>query len=110
MKINRLESLFVKEISYIISNEIKDKSISFVTVTAVKISNDYSLAKIYVTVLDDLKKEEALAALNKAKGFFRTKLHEKINIRHVPELSFVYDESIDYGLKIENIIEELNND
>ncbi len=108
LKINRLESTLVKEISYILANEVKDKSINFVTVTATKINNDFSLAKIYITVLEESKKEETILALNKAKGFIRTKLHERIDIRQVPELIFVYDDSIAYGNKIENIIDKLN--
>lgn len=56
IKIERLNSTFVKEISYILQNEVKDEDIKFVTVTGCDISSDLSYAKVYVTVLDDSKK------------------------------------------------------
>ncbi len=107
-KINRLESSLLKEISYILATEIKDEKIKHVTITAVKITKDLSLAKIYVSILDETKKDETIESLNKAKGFIRTRLHEKIEIRQIPKLEFIYDESISYGVKIENIIKDIN--
>ena len=98
-----------KEISYILANEIKDKNIEFVTVTAVKVTNDLSYAKVYVTILNQDKKEQIMKALKKASGFIRTELADKLEIRHIPELNFVYDESIEYGNRIENIIDNLHN-
>ena len=108
IKIERIESSMVKEISYLLANEIKDPDIHFVTVTAAKVTNDLSFAKIYVTVFDEEKKKSTLDALNNAGGFLRSKLCERIDIRHMPELEFVYDESIAYGKKIENIIEKIH--
>ncbi len=109
IKINRIESILLKEISYILANEVKDKDIHFVTVTAVDVTNDLSYAKVYVTVLDDDKKESTMNALKDASGFIRSKLFDRVDMRNVPELSFVYDESIAYGKKIENLIEEIKN-
>jgi len=110
IKIERIESAMVKEISYLLATEIKDPDIRFVTVTAAKVTNDLSFAKIYVTVFDEEKKESTLKALNSASGFLRTKLCDRIDIRHMPELEFVYDESIAYGKKIENIIEKIHEE
>ena len=110
IKIERIESSMVKEISYLLANEIKDPDIHFVTVTAAKVTNDLSFAKIYVTVFDEEKKKSTLDALNNASGFLRSKLCERIDIRHMPELEFVYDESIAYGKKIENIIEKIHKE
>ena len=56
IKIERIESAMVKEISYLLATEIKDPDIRFVTVTAAKVTNDLSFAKIYVTVFDEEKK------------------------------------------------------
>ena len=108
IKIDRIASNMVKEISYILANEVKDSDIKFVTVTDVKLASDLSFAKVYVTVFDQEKKEDTMKALNQAKGFIRKKLSERIDIRHTPELSFVFDESIEYGNKIEKIIEQIN--
>ncbi len=110
IKIDRIASNFVKEISYILANEIKNQDIHFVTVTDCKVTNDLSFAKVYVTVLDQEKKEATMEALNNAAGFIRKMLADRVDVRHIPELSFVYDESIDYGKKIETIIEQIHED
>ena len=108
IKIERLNSTFVKEISYILQNEVKDENIKFVTVTGCDISSDLSYAKVYVTVLDDNKKDTTLEALNNAKSFIRGELSKRVEIRHTPELKFIFDKSIEYGNKIENLIEEIH--
>ena len=108
IKIDRIASQMVKEISYVLATEVKDNDIRFVTVTDVKVTNDLSFAKVYVTVLKEDKKEETLNALKNASGFIRKELAERLEIRHIPELEFVYDESIEYGKKIEDIIENIH--
>ena len=109
-KINRINEAFKEQISYVIATEVKNKSISFVTITAVKVTNDLSFAKVYFTALDDSRKKEITKALNQASGFIRTKLFDLIDIRHMPKLEFVYDDSIEYGNKIENKIKEIHNE
>ena len=110
VKIDRLNSVFVKEISYILQNEVKDPVIKFVTVTGCEITNDLSYAKVYVTVLDDDKKIDVLKALDGAKSFIRGQLSQRVEIRHTPELRFIFDESIEYGNKIEKIIKEIHEE
>lgn len=110
IKIDRIASNFVKEISYILANEVKDPDVKFVTVTDCKVTNDLSYAKVYVTVFDQNKIKDTLKALNNAKGFIRNELMDRVDVRHVPELEFVYDESIEYGKKIEDIIEKIHED
>lgn len=110
IKIERLNHAFQEEISMILMTEIRDEDIKFVTITGVDITNDLSFAKVYFTVLDETKKESTLEALNGAASFIRTKLSERIEIRHTPELKFIYDKSIDYGNHIEEIIKELNEE
>ncbi|MCR5422709.1 MAG: 30S ribosome-binding factor RbfA [Bacilli bacterium] len=109
VKIDRLNNAFVEKISEIIHNDIKDANINFVTITDVRITNDLSFAKVYFTTMDDDRKKVTLA-LNKASGFIRSELCNKVKIRKMPELTFVFDESIDYGKKIENIIERIKNE
>lgn len=110
IKTMRIASNIVKEMSYILAYEVKDSDIKFVTVTDCKLAPDLSFAKIYVTVLDDSKKESTLKALKDASGFIRKELAERVEMRHVPELEFVYDESIAYGKKIEDIIEQIHEE
>lgn len=106
IKNERINSNMQKEISYIIANEVKNPNIKFVTITAVDVTSDLSYAKIYFTTLDDIK--ETLKALKSAKGFIRKTLADRIELRHIPELEFIYDESIEYGKKIEEKIKEIH--
>ena len=109
IKIDRLEHLFVEKISEILRTEIKDERIHFVTVTAAKITNDLSFAKVYVTILDDKMRDSMLNQLNKASNFIERELSKRIEIRKMPNITFVYDESIEYATNIENIIESIEN-
>ncbi len=108
IKIERLNHKFAIEISNIIREEMKDERIHFVTITDVDITNDLSHAKVYITVLNDSERESTLKALNNARGFIEMELSKRVEIRKMPELKFVYDESIEYGNNIENIIERIN--
>ena len=98
VKIERINNMLVEEIS--------DEDIKFVTITGANTTNDLSFAKIYFTTLKE--KEKTLEALNNASGFIRKMLADRIEIRHIPELTFIYDESIEYGKRIEQIIENIN--
>jgi ribosome-binding factor A len=107
VKIERLNNLFLAELSKIIFKEIKNPIIKTVNLTAVEITNDLSFAKVYFTCMNE-DKDKVLAELNEAKGFLRTKLANTIEIRHTPELVFEFDNSIEYGMNIEKIIEEIH--
>ena len=108
IKLERINSSLVEQISYIIAHDVKNPDINFVTITGAKVTSDLSLAKIYFTVLDQSKIKETLSALKDASGYIRHELRERIDIRQIPELEFVYDESIEYGNKIEKIIDKLH--
>jgi len=109
VKTERIANVLVKEISDILQNEVYDQDIKFVTITACKVDTDLSLAQVYVTVLDENKKDKCLLDLNNAKGFIKTELAKrKLEIRKIPDLRFIYDESIEYGSRIERIIKEIN--
>ena len=110
IKIDRIASNLVKEISYILMTEVKDPDVKFVTVTDCKVTSDLSYAKVYVTMLNNQYKVETMDALRSASGFIRHELQDRVDIRHIPELEFIYDESIEYGKKIENIIEQIHEE
>ena len=110
VKIERYNDLFVREISMILQTEVKDQNIKFVTITDVDITNDLSFAKVYFTVLNKEYLDVTKDALKRASSYIRGKLSERIEIRHTPELIFVYDESIEYGEKIEKILESINEE
>lgn len=105
-KIERINSNLQREISYLISNEVKNPHVKFVTITAVDTTNDLSYAKVYFTTLND--SIETLKALKSAKGFIKKMLGDRVELRHIPELEFIYDESIEYGKKIEEKIKEIH--
>ena len=107
VKIERLNHAIQEEISMILMKEVKDENIKFVTITGVETTSDLSFSKVYYTVYDRDKMEETQKSLEKASSFIRTKLAERIEVRHTPELKFIYDTSIAYGEHIEKIIEEI---
>ena len=106
IKIERINSNMQKEISYIIANEVKNPNVKFTTITSVDVTNDLSFAKVYFTTLGD--KTETLNALKSAKGFIKKEIGDRIDLRHIPELEFIFDESIEYGKRIEEKIKEIH--
>lgn len=108
LKAERAASDIQKELGSILFLEAKDEDFKNVTLTAVEVTNDLSYAKVYFTTTDDREKVEH--DLNNAAGFFRSLLAERLIMRHTPELRFIFDESIEYGQKIEKIIEELHKE
>lgn len=110
IKTDRLGNIFVKEISEVIREDVDNNEIKNVTIISVKVSNDLSHAKVYFTTLLEDKKDVIEKELNNASGFIRGMLFDRVEIRKMPELTFVYDKSIEYGNKIEHIIEEINKD
>lgn len=111
IKKERLQSIIKKEISQIIFEDVKDPNIGFVTITDVDLTNDYSIAKVYVSFLDKIDiNDYRLNNLNKAKGLIRSKLSKKLTIKKCPELIFILDESLKKGNRIEEVINELNKE
>ncbi len=108
VKTERIANLLVREISDILQNEVYDEDIKFVTITGCKLDTDLSLAQVYCTVLNDSKREKCMHDLNGAKGFIKTELAKrKLEIRKIPDLRFIFDESVEYGNRIEKIIEDM---
>lgn len=111
IKTERLGNVLHKEISHILMTEVKDEDLRFVTITKVDLSSDLSYAKVYFTCLDLEKKEKVIKDINNASKFIRSELiKRKIEMRIIPELTFVYDDSIEYGNKIESIIEKIHEE
>ena len=106
IKLERINSAIQREISYIIANEVKNPDIKLITITAVDTTSDLSYCKIYFTSLDD--RVEVIKGLKSAKGFIRKELAERVDIRHMPELEFIYDDSIEYSKNIEEKIKEIH--
>lgn len=108
IKLKRIESQILREVSEIIMNDARDNHIKNITITGCSVTNDLSFAKIYFTTQGD--KNLMLKDLEEASGYIRGELSERIEIRHTPKIKFVYDESIEYGNRIESIISEIHAD
>ncbi|MFP5506524.1 MAG: 30S ribosome-binding factor RbfA [Gammaproteobacteria bacterium] len=95
-----------RELAALIRDEVKDPRVGMVTVLAVEVTRDLAHAKVFVTVLGDAEARDAsLAALNKAAGFLRHELGQRMLTRTVPQLRFVYDESIERGSRLSALID-----
>lgn len=109
VRAHRVGEQMKKELSDIIMRELKDPRVSFVTVTGVDVTGDLQQAKVFITVLgSDEQKESTLQALSKAKGFIRSEIGKRIRLRKTPDIVFEFDESIEYGNRIETLLQNLN--
>lgn len=98
-------------ISAMLSRGLNDPRIGFVTITAVDVIEDLSQARIYFTVIgDETARKNSEAGLNSAKGYMRKELGRVLTIRHIPEISFKYDQSQEYGNRIDSILKEIGAD
>lgn len=104
----RLGDLIKEEVSKIVLQELKDPRIGFVTITRVKLSEDLRKAWIYWSVYgDEQSKEESSRGLESAKGFIRKELGRRVRVKYLPEITFAFDDSLEYSCRIEGILKEL---
>ena len=108
---DKVADLLKKEISLIITNEIKDIRLQNINITAVKVSDDIGIATVFYTVIGESihKKESKIdeKILEKFSGMVRSNLSKKIKIRRVPKIKFRFDESIEYSENIEKLLKNL---
>jgi len=105
---DRIAEMIQRKLALIIPQEVKDPRLNgLVTITAVKVAADLGHAKIYFTVLNEDKKM-ASAILNAAASYLRSALARSITLRTVPQLHFIYDESIEYGQRLSHLIDKVN--
>ena len=104
---DRVAQELQKEIAIILQREVKDPRIGMVTVSDVEISRHLAYAKVFVTFLfdsDESAVERGLEGLNKASGYIRTLVGKAMRLRIVPELRFVYDQSLVEGMRMSNLV------
>ncbi|MDR0979064.1 MAG: 30S ribosome-binding factor RbfA [Lachnospiraceae bacterium] len=107
-RMNRIDEELKKELSNIISYELKNSKITgLVSVTKVKTTPDLRYARVYVSILNSKNKKDTLEGLTNGVGYMRSKIAERINLRITPEIVIQIDESAEYGAKIDSIINEL---
>ena len=109
LKTDRINTQILREVSLILQNEVRDRDLRMCTITAVETTNDLSISKVYVTFLGKQERIDAgMKTLERSKGFIRSLLSKRMTIRKVPQLIFLYDESLEKGNKIEKIIKQIN--
>ena len=110
-RLNRIDEEMKKEISHIITYDLKDPNITgLISVTKVKVSGDLKYAKVYVSMLNAKDNKQVLAALKKSAGFVRTEVAKRINLRTTPEIIFIFDDSIEYCARIDTILKNVIKD
>ncbi len=109
-KIERIASDIIKYLSNILLTETDDDLMKSITLTDVEVTNDLSYAKVYFTSISSLTHKDMEKEMNEAAPFLRGKLAKVLEVRNIPELKFIYDESIEYGNKIEKIIAKIHQD
>lgn len=99
-----------KEIAILLQREVKDPRLGMVTVSDVNVSRDLAYAKVYVTFLNDNTPEEIkkkIAILNGMTGFIRSSVGRVMRLRIVPEITFVYDDSLVEGMRMSNLVSQV---
>ncbi len=102
---DRVAQQIQRELAELVRLEINDPRVRLVTITAVEVANDYSHAKVFFTRLDG-KNEEAQQGLERAGGFLRSQLARSLKLRIMPQLHFVYDESVERGSRLSQLIDQ----
>ncbi len=91
-------------------NRIKHKTLGFITVTGVKVSDDLRNATVYLSVLNSSDTERTVRKLNKSASFIKGELGRRLRIRRIPALTFMTDAAIEYGRKIDGILDNLDHE
>ena len=110
IKNTRINGEVMKELSNIIRNEIKDPRIHALTSgVSVDVPPDLKYCKAYISVLgDEEAQKETIQGLKSAEGYIRTQLARTVNLRNTPQITFVLDQSIEYGVNMSKLIDEVN--
>lgn len=107
-RIDRISEQVRRDVDAIIREEVSDPRIQGTfSVTRAEVARDLRYAKIYVSILEEDNKKPMLAALKQAAGFIRHQLRERMIIRYAPELSFIEDDNIAYGIHISTVLKQV---
>lgn len=111
VRTRRVGELIHQEISTLLISGLKDPRIGFVTITGVDVSPDLRLAKVYFSVVGDEKaRRETEAGLKSSVPFIRQHLGGTLRLKYTPDLRFHYDEAVDYGNRIEGLLQEIKRE
>ena len=104
---DRVREQIMRELAELVRTGLKDPRAGFITINEVELTRDYSHATVYYTVLDDATREITAEALEHAKGHLRSELSRRITLFTTPELHFKYDQSLERGMSISQLIEQV---
>jgi ribosome-binding factor A len=105
-RMRRVDEAVRAVLSDVVSRDLKDPRVGFVTVTGVKTSPDLRHARVFVSVLgSEQEREASLAGLRSAQGFLQRRVASELRLKHTPTLDFAYDPSIDQGMRISELLE-----
>ncbi|MGR9085478.1 MAG: 30S ribosome-binding factor RbfA [Gammaproteobacteria bacterium] len=106
----RVSSEMQKELSFILQRDIKDSRLGFITLTEVNVTKDLSVAKVYFTVLnvDEQGKRDHVKRLNELAPVIRHELAKRMRLRHISELRFFYDNSFDTGMRVAELLSQID--
>jgi ribosome-binding factor A len=108
-RVERIQEQVREEVSQMLATEVRDPGVGLVTVTRTRVTGDLSLARVYWTMIGDATERKKTAkALDRATGFVRHLLAERLSIRRAPEVKFIFDESVGAQDRIEQIIQEIH--
>lgn len=106
----KISSLIQETLSAIFLQKLLDPELGLVTITKTKISPDLKIAKVYLSVYEKSKREYVLEHVESIKGYIRSELAKRTELRHTPELNFYIDDTMDYVDKINEIFKNIQND
>jgi len=108
---DRVADLIKAEMSDILLREVNDPQVREITVTGVRVTDDLRQAKVFfVRMGQNTCSDETMKGLNRAAGFIRKELGKRLSLRHVPEIRFIFDESFEYGDRIDRLLAEIQKD
>lgn len=108
---DRVSDAIKREIADVLSREVKDPRLEFVTITDVQVTRDLKEARIFFTTMREGEEFTALVdGLHHASGFLQRKLGSRLNLRYTPHISFVYDSSIEHGVRMNKILRSIEEE
>lgn len=111
LRMERVQELMKQELSKIILQDLKDPRIGFVTVTAVDVSSDLRNARVYVSLMGSEQQiADSWRGLQSSRGFLRREIGHRVRLRYTPELTLELDKSVDYGVHIQELLQQIKKD
>lgn len=110
-RMEKVNSLLKQEIAKIVREDLRDRDLTgLITITRVDTTPDFSIAKVYVSMIASKNDNANLRTLKKASGFVRSKIAKNVNFKKTPEIIFLFDDSIEYGYKMDKLLDEVQKE